>query len=403
MVMRRVVSSLDRFAARCANSALVATRIAVLAARSAAGDTGNQPRGSAGIPRGGAPWLVTGLVGGLAVLALTSTTSGQTEDTAKGATLLAEARKAVGGEDKLAAIKRLQVKGEMRRGQGNLTLEGDTEVFLELPDRFRRNESLSLGPGGPGIDRVEVLNGNDIWDENNGGGGRFGRGGDFGGRGGFGGGRGGGFDFGQLAGGNDQGRGQGIDPERLKELQLRNRRTEVARLLLAFLLTTDSPVAWIGTAQSPEGTADVLEVKSADGAATRLFLESATHMPLMMTWSTGGQRGGRGGQGGGQGRARGGDVAPPGGAVQGGAPQTAALAGAPQSGAAVDTLQGRRGRGFGGASAATLEMHLSEYKVVNGLKLPHLITRGTNGETAEEWVIKSYRINPTFKGNTFTK
>jgi hypothetical protein len=48
-------------------------------------------------------------------------------------------------------------------------------------------------------------------------------------------------------------------------------------------------------------------------------------------------------------------------------------------------------------------MHLSDYKVVNGLKLPHLITRGTNGETSEEWAIKSYRINPTFKGNTFTK
>jgi hypothetical protein len=116
-------------------------------------------------------------------------------------------------------------------------------------------------------------------------------------------------------------------------------------------------------------------------------------MPLMMTWTTGVQRGGRGGQGG-QGRARGGDAAP-----QTAAPQTAA----PQGGAAVDTVQGRRGRGFGGGAPATLEMHLSEYKVVNGLKLPHLITRGTSGETAEEWVIKSYRINPTFKGNTFTK
>jgi hypothetical protein len=175
------------------------------------------------------------------------------------------------------------------------------------------------------------------------------------------------------------------------------------------LLTTDSPVAWIGTAQSPEGTADVLEVKSADGVATRLFLESATHMPLMMTWTTGGQRGGRGGQGGNQGRARGGDAAQPGGAPQGapqpgGAPQAAAQPPQSAQGAAVDTIQGRRGRGFAGAAApATLEMHLSEYKVVNGFKLPHLITRGTNGETAEEWVIKSYRINPTFKGNTFTK
>jgi hypothetical protein len=342
--------------------------------------------------------LITGLVGGLVLLAFSSTTAGQTEDTAKGAALLAEARKAIGGEEKLAAVKRLQVKGEMRRGQGNLTLDGDSEVFFELPDKFRRNESLTLGPGGPGTERVEVLNGNDVWEENTGGRGGFG-GGDFRGRGGdfggFGGRRG---DLGAVfGGGNDQGRGQGIDPERLKEAQLRARRTEVARLLLAFLLTTDSPVAWIGTAQAPEGTADVLEVKSADGATTRLFLESTTHMPLMMTWSIGGQRAGRGGQAGGQGgqgRARGGDAAPQAGATP--APPAAT------PGAAVDTVQGRRGRGFGG-TPATLEMHLSEYKVVNGLKLPHLITRGTNGETAEEWVIKSYRINPTFKGNTFTK
>jgi hypothetical protein len=248
--------------------------------------------------------MVSVLVAGILGIGLATTSLAQTEDMAKGAALLAEARKAVGGDDKLAAVKRLQVKGEMKRGQGNLTLDGDTEVFLEPPDKFRRNESLTIGPGGPGIDRVEVLNGTDIWDENSGGGGRFGRGGDFGGggRGGdFGGFRGGGG-FGGLAGGqtgdpNTQGRGQGIDPERLKELQLRNRQTEVGRLVLAILLTTSSPVAWIGTAQSPEGTADVLEVKTADGVATRLFLDSTSHLPLMMTWTGGAQRAGRGGQG----------------------------------------------------------------------------------------------------------
>ena len=51
----------------------------------------------------------------------------------------------------------------------------------------------------------------------------------------------------------------------------------------------------------------------------------------------------------------------------------------------------------------TLEMHLSEYKAVNGIKFPHLITRGVSGETNEEWAVKNYRINPSFKANTFTK
>ena len=48
---------LDRYAARCANFVLVVTRIAVLGARSAPRETGNQPRG-AGISRGRAHWLV---------------------------------------------------------------------------------------------------------------------------------------------------------------------------------------------------------------------------------------------------------------------------------------------------------------------------------------------------------
>ena len=48
-------------------------------------------------------------------------------------------------------------------------------------------------------------------------------------------------------------------------------------------------------------------------------------------------------------------------------------------------------------------MHLAEYKAVNGVQFPHLITRGVSGETNEEWVIKSYKVNPNLKANTFTK
>ena len=314
--------------------------------------------------------LVCAVVG---VATLSTPVAAQSEDPAKGASLLAEARKAVGGDDKLAAIKRLQIKGDMKRGQGNATLEGDSEIFLEPPDKFRRNESLSIGLGGPGIDRVEILNGTEVIDENNGGGrGGFARGG-----GDFGGNRGGG-DFGGFRGRRDggggdangdsaqRGRGQ-IDPERLKEAQRRTRQAEVARLLVAILLNTSAPVAWIGTAQSPEGNADVVEIKI-ESAPARLFLDSSTHLPLMLTWAGGGGRGGRGGQG----QAT---------QAQG---QTAQAAPA-------------------GRAAATQEMHLSDYKVVGGIKLPHLITRGINGETSEEWTIKSYKINPTFKANTFTK
>ena len=314
--------------------------------------------------------------------------AGQQPEEAKANSVLAEARSALGGEDKLAAVKRLQVNGTTKRANGNFTLDGDTEMFFELPDKFRRNESLTIGGGGggTGIDRKEILNGAEFSTEVSGG--------DFRGRG-----RGGalqGAGGGAAAGGAD-GRGT-LTPEtqeRLREFQRRNLQSEVSRLLIALLLTSDTPFRWVGTAQSPEGSADVLEVKTADGVATRVFVDTMTHMPLMLSWTGPAGRGfGRGGQG------RRGQGAPD---QAGAAPPEGRPAGdQPAAGAPADAAQGRRGRGAQGPPV-TLEMHLAEYKAVNGIKFPHLITRGVSGETNEEWVIKSYKVNPNLKANTFTK
>jgi hypothetical protein len=299
----------------------------------------------------------------------------QESEEAKATAVLADARKAVGGEDKLASVKKLQITGTTRRANGNFNLEGDTEIFLELPGKFRRNESLTVGVGGSSLDRTDILNGNEFSSEVSG---------DFGarGRGRF----GGGFPGGQggAAGGGNGQQGQGAPSpetlERLREFQRRNIQSEVSRLLIALLLTSDTPFRWIGTAQAPEGTADVLEVKTPDGTATRVFIDTTSHMPLMLTWTgPAGRAFGRGGQG-----------------RRGAGDQPAA------PGGDADQARGRGGRGAQGPPA-TLEMHLSEYKTVNGIKLPHLITRGAAGETNEEWAVRDYKINPNFKANTFTK
>ena len=55
------------------------------------------------------------------------------------------------------------------------------------------------------------------------------------------------------------------------------------------------------------------------------------------------------------------------------------------------------------AKPTTIRMYLSEYKVVNGIKLPHLITRGSGDQVTEEWEIKSYKVNPSLKADTFKK
>ena len=311
-------------------------------------------------------WAILALFGVTA--ALTWQQPARAQDAARGAALLAEARKAIGGDDKLAAIKRLQVSGTFLRSTApDQVIDGDFDVFIELPDKYRRNEIT--GFAGANVERTEVLNGTAVWDDASGGltaGRGFGGGGGFpgNGRGGDGGGfRGGGFDRGrnpnQNAGGAQP--DSGAADERVKEQLRRVRQAELARLALVWLMTTDGSVAWIGTAQAPEGTADVLELRPANGVPTRLFLDPNTHMPLMITWS--GQP------------SRGGDIRRRGAAAPVAAPQ----------------------------GPATLELHMGDYKSVNGIKLPHLITRGPEGITQEELKIKGFKINPNLKADTFVQ
>jgi hypothetical protein len=374
----------------------------VLAFGSASPALGQEPEGQvpAGVPQRQAPSAPAAPVAGAQVTAQTGKLA---NDTAKGGALLAEARKALGGEDKLAAAKRLEFKGVSRRAQGDQTVEGDFTIQLDGAEKYKRTEEIAIG-GNAGliIERVEGLNGAEVWDSQGGGlpgrGGFTGGGGDFRGGGGGGGDRGGGG--GGFPGGGGGGRGgrggaigeliagaagiteqgpAGVDPARLKQIQLAQRQQEVARLVLGMVLATSGSAAWIGTAQSPEGTADVVEVTQPNHPAVRVLLDTTTHLPLMLTWQGAAPRGGGdlGRRGGGAGRAgRGGFT-----------------------GAGVGRGDGA-GAG-GGAGTAAIEMYLSDYKIVNGIKLPHVISRGSNGTVQEELEIKGYKVNPNFKANTF--
>jgi hypothetical protein len=212
---------------------------------------------------------------------------------------------------------------------------------------------------------------------------------------------------GQAGAGGNQAAGGGrgaIDPERLRQALLRQRQGDFQRMLAGWLLTTDAPVAWVATAESPDGKADVLEIKPADGAAMRLFLDESTHMPLMVTWQGAAPQGG--GRGGGR---RGQPGRGPQGAPDQGGPQGIPAPGAqqlpPQGGGAAqggnDPAAGPR-RG-GTPPVATLQMTFSDYKAVNGVKFPQTITRGINGQTNEEWSIASYKVNPSLKADFFAQ
>jgi hypothetical protein len=319
-------------------------------------------------------------------------------DTAKGASLIAEARKVLGGEDKIAAIKRIEVKGSGVQVTGNQTLDSDLVMQIETPDKLRIEREISLPGGSITVTQIQGLNANEAWDTTDGNlPGGFGRGGGRGGQGGR---------FGGVLGGlqtdpNAQGRGQ-LDPAReaqVRDLQRKQRQTELARYLVAFLLATPEAPAWIGTAVTPKDEkADVLEFTTADGTATRLFLDVNTHLPLMMTYSGPaaraaagqGRQGNRGG-GDGQGAARGDG--------QGGGGFGRRGGGDPAAGGAAP--QGQRAGGPG--QPTTVEFYLGDYKAEGGIKFPYHITREIAGEIQEEINIKSIKLNPNFKSNTFTQ
>ena len=307
--------------------------------------------------------------------------AGQTQDpAAKAASILAESRKALGGDDKLGAIKTIEIKGTARRGAGDVNVEGDMTILMERPGKYLRKEQILLGNGG--IDIVEGLNGAESWDEQKFSGGmNFDDGGDGGRRGG------GGLRQGGAPG---QPAAGATADEAAKQAQVAARQTEVARVILALLLTTDQPVRHVGTAVTPQQTAEVIEMTGPDKSPIRMLIDSKTYMPLMLTWTglaqdpiaalaaRAGFRGrGRGGRGGFQFGGRQGQQQP----------QQAAKV------VSADEL----------AKPTALRMYLQDYKTVNGIKLPHLVVRGAGDQITEEWEIKSYKINPALKADTFTK
>jgi hypothetical protein len=309
--------------------------------------------------------------------------SGQVQDpVAKAASILAESRKALGGDDKLSAIKTLEIKGTARRGAGDVNVEGDMTIVMERPGKYLRKEQILLGNGG--IDVIEGLNGTESWEEQ-----KFSGGMNFDDGGGDGGRRGGGGFRGGGAPGQPPAAGAAPD-EAAKQAALVARQSEVARIALALFLTTDQPVKHTGTAVTPQMTAEVLEMTAPDGNAVRLIIDSKTYMPLMLQWTglaqdpiaalaaRAGFRGrGRGGRGG---------FGFPGGR-QGQQQQQGAKV------VSADEL----------AKPTALRMYLQDYRSVNGIKLPHLLVRGTGDQVTEEWEIKSYKINPNLKADTFKK
>ena len=81
--------------------------------------------------------------------------------------IVSAARKALGGEDKVAGLKGLTAEGPFRRSMGGRDMEGTVTVTLARPDKMKRVEEMQMGGmvGGPTIERTSVLAGTTAWDD----------------------------------------------------------------------------------------------------------------------------------------------------------------------------------------------------------------------------------------------
>lgn len=287
----------------------------------------------------------------------------------KGTQIMAEVRKALGGEQKLAAVKALSLRATYQRetsmpgmaGGGRATImvnggpapggappqvSGEIEIDVELPGRYIK---VDTSTGFMAMTRTEGFDGD--------------------------------RPFAHAAAANPGMRIQmdrpADDPERAK-LALQRNHAELARLLLGVIGSTQSsfPVTYThaGIAESPDGKADMIDVKGPGDFAARLYVDVQSRLPLMLTY-----------------------MAPEPRIVM-----RTAERGAGDAATERDRLEAaRQSAEAEPQKIVEYRIFFSDYRDVGSVTLPHRIARGTASKTTEEWEVKSYRVNPALKADRF--
>jgi hypothetical protein len=175
------------------------------------------------------------------------------------ARVMSEARAAMGGDAKLAAIKTFIVTGRTSQVRGDNLVPIEFEMQAELPDKFARRDEFPAQDAGP---TVTGFNGE-----------RF---------------------IQSPVPQPPPARPGGPPPPTPQQLeaqarvQLANAKQEFARLMLglfaAFYPSHPLTFAYVGQAEAPQGRADVVDVKGPGNFAARLFIDAKTHLPIMLSW-----------------------------------------------------------------------------------------------------------------------
>ena len=305
---------------------------------------------------------------------------GQGHDIAK---ILGDVRKALGADK--GEVKTLAVVGRSQRNRSDgSSSESDFEMFMELPDKFmKRDVVMAMGP--TSVYRMSGFNGDGLINEVDAPPSLS---------------TGGGMIRMISSGGPAQGAQQ--TPEQAAEArkrQLTTAKQDFARLALGMFATSSAayPVelTYGGEAESADGKAHVILVKGEGNFAAKLFVDTKTNLPLMLSWMdkeplqvTMGPGGGRAGGGGAGGGGAGGGAFVVGG---GGHP---GMTGAPGD---LEKMQKEMEEKIKEAEARrrTVEFRVfyGDYKTFNGVKLPTRIQRMVDGTPSDEMTFDRVQVN----------
>ena len=267
------------------------------------------------------------------------------------AEVLARARAALGGEKQLSKVQGLSCTGTIQRTIGDRNVSGELTIDLQLPDKMLRTESISPMGDGALVVNEQGISGDVLLRSMrtvNAPAGMFIR--------------------------TPPPPAPGSDAE---TQALRNSRAELARLAFSLLLSTQAAVPIEitngGEAESPDGKADVVDAKGPGGFAARLFVDQQTRRPLML-------------------------------AYRGASPrmmvQTQRVQGPPPAGGRAEHGDAPN---LPAPEIVDISLFFDDYRSVDGVTLPHHLSRSVDGQTVEEWTFKTIKINPAFKPDTFAK
>ena len=314
----------------------------------------------------------------VAVLATEALIIGQGSDAAR---VLNEMRAALGG-DKLNGVTSLTINGRSARTMGQFQMTGDVEILCELPDKYLKKEELTVG-GMASMSSTLGFNGETLLQDSSSPTQPMAHGG--------------GMMVMRAGPGGPMPGGAPPTPEQqaaMKATMLRNAKTEFTRLTVALLGASYSgnPVTFVhaGQAESPEGKADILEIKGGHDFAAKLYVDVATHRPLMLSWQAPGPQvitivDGR------PHRRRGGVLRRRAGLVRHRGTQ------------GVQPMSEERMKELMEAAKKLVEhrLYLSDYREVDGVKIPHMLVRSVDGTTTEELTLEKVKLNAKIDAKKF--